>query len=544
MRLTMVGDLFVALTTYDEREIPKFAGFKWNPAATRWESRSARQALSLRAYADPPTIRAIEERMNGARQQAQSSRAPISMLDVPSPEGLEFKPYQRAGISYMAALDYSLNADEMGLGKTVQALGVINALPAPHRVLVIAPASLRLNWKYEAKRWLTHKMNVVIVTDTWFSGIRHDDPLAPPMMVIISRRAAVIHRAAIEATKWDYLIVDECQNLCNSKTEQSRAVLGGQKVQAGHRETWPPIRATKTMFLTGTPIVNRPQDLWPIVHRCDRKGLGGDWLWFKRRYVDREDHLAELHEYLRGTFMVRRQKKDVLAELPAKRRQILLVEVDGADVLREERLLISRKAQELAQLRHENAVQRLNQWRGAAIQEITAIRHKTALKKMPSVVEHVFNTLDEAEKVVVFAHHHDMIDGLAEQLGDCAVTFDGRVTPIERDARVKRFQNDPACRVFIGSIRAAGLGLTLTAASVVVFAELDWTPAAMVQAEDRLHRIGQQNAVLVQHLVIDGSIDQRMAEILIKKSIMIDMILDGTMPEGAKVSILDEVLNG
>lgn len=546
MRVTYLEreDTFVALTQYHEREIPKLAGFKWNPARKFWETKDARRALNLRAYADSGALHAIEMSQVGVRLHVATSKLATTDLQVPAPVGLAFRDYQRAGVAYAKEREFSLIADEMGLGKTVQAVGLINVTnPVPNRVLVICPASLRLNWKEEARRWLTHKMNVMVVTNTWFAGIRHDDPLAPPLVVIISYRAAVLMRRHIEDTQWDMLIVDECHMLCNSKTQQSKAVLGGARATPDGRITYPPIKAKKTVFLTGTPIVNRPRELWPIIHRCDRKGLGGDWVWFRRRYIESEQFLPELHDYLRSSFMVRRLKTDVETELPPKRRQILLVEPEGDETaLARERELVSRKAAELAALKHENAVQKLNQWRGAAMTEISKIRHDTALLKVPAVAEHVFNVLDEAEKVVLFAHHHDVIDQLAYKLGNVVTVFDGRVTPAERDVRIKRFMTDPACRVFIGSIRAAGLGLTLTAASIVIFAELDWTPAAMVQAEDRLHRIGQKSSVLVQHLVIDGSIDQRMANILIEKARMMDMILDGKVPEGSTQSILEEVL--
>ena len=134
------------------------------------------------------------------------------------------------------------------------------------------------------------------------------------------------------------------------------------------------------------------------------------------------------------------------------------------------------------------------------------------------------------------------MDGLRDAFGAACVIFDGRMNDQQKAEAVAKFQGDRGVRVFVGSIRAAGLGITLTAASLVTFAELDWTPAAMVQAEDRLHRIGQRDAVLVQHLVVDGSIDQRMSALLIQKSEMIDAILDGKLPPEAQQSVLDGVL--
>jgi SWI/SNF-related matrix-associated actin-dependent regulator 1 of chromatin subfamily A len=251
----------------------------------------------------------------------------------------------------------------------------------------------------------------------------------------------------------------------------------------------------------------------------------------------------ELHDRLRASVMVRRLKADVLKDLPSKRRQIILVEPANAkSLIAAENAVLNKKRAELMALKHENAVQKLQVFRGAALAEISRIRHETALAKVPAVIDHLFDMLDQCNKIFVCVHHHDVGDAIAAALPAVTVQFDGRVDQKERDARVARFQTDKSVRVFVGSIRAAGLGLTLTAASVVLFAELDWTPAAMVQAEDRLHRIGQKDSVLVHHLVIDGSIDQKMAQILIDKSIMIDSILDGKVPETMNQNILDEVL--
>jgi hypothetical protein len=152
--------------------------------------------------------------------------------------------------------------------------------------------------------------------------------------------------------------------------------------------------------------------------------------------------------------------------------------------------------------------------------------------KVPAVVEHV-RDIAEAEKVVVFAHHHDVIDALATELKEYdPVVVDGRVSAEDRHERVQRFQTDPDCRIYIGSITASGVGITLTAASRVVFAELDWVPGNITQAEDRLHRIGQRDTVFVQHLVVDGSLDARMAEVLVEKQRVADEALDA---ERAKI---------
>jgi SWI/SNF-related matrix-associated actin-dependent regulator 1 of chromatin subfamily A len=165
-----------------------------------------------------------------------------------------------------------------------------------------------------------------------------------------------------------------------------------------------------------------------------------------------------------------------------------------------------------------------------AIGEISVTRKRIALAKVKFAVEHIKELLNEQEKVVVFAHHHEVIDALEEEFKEIAVRIDGRVSLDERQRAVDRFQTDVSCRVFIGGIQAAGVGLTLTAASTVVFVELDWVPGNISQAEDRCHRIGQKESVLVQHLILEGSLDERVVGVLIGKQEIIDKALD--KPEG------------
>lgn len=148
---------------------------------------------------------------------------------------------------------------------------------------------------------------------------------------------------------------------------------------------------------------------------------------------------------------------------------------------------------------------------------------------MPDVIAHLEDLLEQVEKVVVWAHHHDVIDHLvdaARERGWNPVVLTGDSSAADRQAAVDTFQNDKNCRVFIGNLRAGGIGITLTAASHVVVVELPWTAEAMTQAEDRCHRIGQRDNVLVQHIVLDGSIDVRMANAIVEKQAMADAALD------------------
>jgi SNF2 family DNA or RNA helicase len=464
--------------------------------------------------------------------QVEASRAVDANVSIPVPEGLSLLPYQRAGIAYALARTGTLFGDEMGLGKTIQAIGVINATPEIRSVLIVSPKSLTLNWVRELARWMTRDLSV-----TRDVGEKAD-------IFVVSYEEAKKHQAALERA-WDLIVVDEAHWIKNERSQRAQCVHALAS------------RSARRIALTGTPISNRPIELFSILKLVDpgtwdKEGKG--FFPFAKRYANARrtryvwdfsgaSNLEELQERLRATCMVRRLKADVLKELPAKRRQIVEIDSNGASpAVRAERdawdcqeaaLTDLRARVELAKAgtagEYEEAVAALSNATKAAFTEIARLRHATAVAKAPKVVEHVRLALedDAFAKVVVFAHHHDVIDALCDGLAEFgAVALTGETKLEERQVAVDRFQNDPTCRVFIGSITAAGVGITLTASSHVVFAELDWVPGNVTQAEDRCHRIGQLNAVLVQHLVLNGSIDARMAAVLIEKQRILDAGLD------------------
>jgi SWI/SNF-related matrix-associated actin-dependent regulator 1 of chromatin subfamily A len=295
-----------------------------------------------------------------------------------------------------------------------------------------------------------------------------------------------------------------------------------------------PIPAKRKLFLTGTPVLGRPKDLWSICQALDPNGLGADWYSYAKRYCglweiknregkrigwkwDGATHLDELQERLRASFMVRRLKKDVLTSLPPKIRQVISIEPDA----KTKRLI----ATEL--LSYEEYGKQLKEGENPpAFTAMAQARKEVGIAKVPFCVDHITEILNEQEKIVLFAHHHEVLDALQSEFGEISVQVDGRVSLDDRQKAVDRFQGDPTCRVFIGGIQAAGVGLTLTAASTVIFLELDWTPGNISQAEDRCHRIGQKDCVTVQHIVLAGSLDERLAAVVIEKQEIIDKALD------------------
>ena len=606
MRVVVRNGLFVAECAYEEKDAAKAAGFRWHRLPCDWEKRGCKAckaklgskvwytaetsaAAKLIDYADDEAKQAL-----GAHTASvTASKATDFVGDLPCPDGLSYLPYQRAGIAYAVARKNVLIADEMGLGKTIQAIGRINAEIEPKSVLVLCPSSLRINWAREWKKWSVHHgftpyvvesnddipsfANMVIVNydklglrAQWqhvfkriaeyiIAGITVDDGLNP-----YTDGHGMLRKTLFEqlmARKWDFLIADEAHYLKNPRTARSKLVLGA-KGKKGQPSTPGLVqRADHFLCLTGTPILNSPSEIHPLLAALDPVVWGNFFAFGKRycagyqKWVGRKavwdfsgaSHLDELQEKLRATVMVRRLKADVLTDLPPKRRQIIPLAVNGAaEVVKtqlakwdahEDRVETLRARLELAEAggdetEYSRVAKELSDETSVAFTEMAKERHAVAVKKIPAVIEHLHGLFEEGvQKIICFAHHQDVIKALVKEFGEEAVQLTGQTPMAERQDAVDRFQADPTCKLFVGNILAAGVGLTLTAASTVVFAELSWVPAEVSQAEDRAHRIGQLDSVLVQHLVFDGSLDARMVAFIIEKQAIADKALDKNAPK-------------
>jgi len=438
-------------------------------------------------------------------------------------------PFQITGISF--ALDHSatLNADEMGLGKTIQAIGVLNADDSIKNCLVVCPAFLKINWEREIKKWCTRRISITIISGHKPCAIS-DTPTT--RLAIISYDILWYHRSWVDKIDWDLLVVDEAHYCKTIGAQRTVAVLGGKPKKPrkkGKRSApataLPPIAARRRLFLTGTPILNRPVDLWPIVKSLDPDDLGKRFLLFAYRYCKpRRTHwgmdysgssnLGELGEKL-SRFMIRRLKKDVLTQLPEKQRQVIELPNGGFQEL------IDKEFRAYDTYEH-YLKEGQTKMRQISFTELSKHRHELALKKVPQVIEHLKDCLT-AGPVVCFAYHKDVIDEVARAFRGCKV-ITGATEMAVRQVYIDSFQ-DGRADLIIGNIKAMGVGCNLTRSQHVVFAELDWTPAVMSQAEDRCHRIGQHGKLLIQHLVLAGSLDAKMIRVLVKKQETIRKIL-------------------
>jgi len=500
-----------------------------------------------------------------AVQASKASAPKKDAAPVPCPEGLTYLPYQEAGIQHLTSLpEGALVADEQGLGKTIQAIGLCNVSEDARKVLVVCPASVRINWQRECEKWLTERTVRRFSLDMQSGRVvtveRVEEPVVSQFpdvsgdVVVVNYDVLPKLAAALPCYGWDIVILDEVHYCKNPKAGRTKEVLEIKKY------------ARRVIGLTGTPIPNKPIELFPILQlvapqewdppgRAMRKvegrktyvevgaGQGAGFFRFAKRYAnaheewvsktkkvwvfDGSSNLPELQEKLRETCMVRRLKSEVLKDLPPKRRSVVCFPVEGRGLVDE----VTGECKGLSSVMRATTLDEVAKAMTKCKVEFTeysAVRHSLAMRKVDSVQAHVVSALESgSEKVIVFAHHRDVVAELKSKLSDFgAVVLDGESTIEERQAAVDAFQTDEKVRVFIGTIGAAGVGLTLTAAQHVVFAELPLRPADLVQAEDRAHRIGQKGSVLVDILVWDGSVDAHIAKMLVAKQDVADMALD------------------
>jgi hypothetical protein len=385
------------------------------------------------------------------------------------------------------------------------------------------------------------------------------------------------------AREWGLLVVDEVHKIKGSGQEQQKSSVSILGLQAYDRATRkhsvakPGLsqRSRARIYLTGTPMPNRVVEMWPYLHDLAPK-VFDNFFAFAFRYCDPQrnsytggwefkgaTNTGELFELLRGTMMVRRLKRDVLKDLPVKMRQIVMLpssilEDAGVDIEMEaEQYEAMMEAAEGIRERMSAAIEAKDEagYQAAAeellklpretyhISEISRARRNIAVAKVPYVVEHVENLMENGvEAVVVMAHHHEVQNALVKAFtarfgAGSTVLHTGGLAPQAKDEAVVKFQgldlgggksqpHDPKCRVFVGSILASGVGITLTRSHNLVFAELDWVPGNVSQAEDRVHRIGQTEPVLIQHLIVDGSLDSKLVEAIIEKQAHSTAVLD------------------
>lgn len=544
---------FIWKNKYELRDVPKKAGFFWDPIDRVWYTRNLEVAKRI---PEEYWTNSFREYLNSSsvKEETLATRE-NRKISLKVPEGFSLFPYQEEGAKRILLSRGLLLADEMGLGKTVQVLVAIASDPRANRVLIVCPNSVKYNWLREATRWIKPIRDLPIVV---LSGTRVDEEVAREVLgdqviSIINYDIVSSWSNVLRKREWDYLVLDEAHYVKNTKAKRTLAIFGEKNKN--------PIPSRKKIAMTGTPIVNRPVEAWTFLSWIDPRNFGSFWSYAKRYCGAHYNgwgwdfrgatNLEELNAKLRP-IMLRRRKEEVLKDLPDKIRQVLEIPPNGAkQVLEEERRVLLQMEEEIAKARAlvelakvgagdldlSEAMANLRRVVQIAFQHISLARHKTALAKVPYALDHIKDVLEEKPKVVVWVHHRDVAEAIREGLSEYnPLLILGGMGAEERQKAVEAFQNNPEHRVVICSIGAAAEGITLTAADIAVFVELDWRPSKLSQAEDRIHRIGQKNSVLIQYLVFNGSIDANIANSVAQKIRVISKAMDGSQEEeGAMV---------
>jgi len=463
-------------------------------------------------------------------ERVAASRAITSDLEVEGLGGV-LMPFQKAGVEYAINAKRLFIADEMGLGKTVQALATIHKLNA-YPTVVVCPASLKINWQREARKWLPKTISVEVLR-----GRKGNVPKADVVIVNYD----ILDYWSPRLLGFNSAVFDESHYCKNPKAKRTKAAIAlADRIQE-------PI-----MCLTGTPVLNNPTELTAQLRILGRLKEFGGASKFRDAYSGAR-HLPELNRRLRQSMYVRRRKIDVLTELPPKRWSDVIVEPSFEHMKKyreaESDLIsfLARRAHESAEAAGANTheareaalVATIKAQAAEQLVAVNTLKRLASEAKYSSAVEWIDNFLTSESKLIVFTWHKALANRIAEHYG--AVKLTGDSTIEERTHSIDTFQTDPNCKVFVSTLKAGGIGITLTASSDVLFLEQGWTPADMDQAADRAHRIGQQDSVTAWTLIAEGTIDEDIKELIAYKRELVDATTDGKVLED-KQNILTDLL--
>jgi SWI/SNF-related matrix-associated actin-dependent regulator 1 of chromatin subfamily A len=468
------------------------------------------------------------------------------------------KPYQAEGVAHLEKWDgNALIGDEPGLGKTA----TVMAYAHKHRrfpMLAVLPKTLILNWRRELTLMLGTQLSVLVVgfvpskqrqaqlkaqyPHVTFSKM----PLPGFDVTLINYDIVARNQQSLEDVGYDYVVVDESHKIKNAKAQRTQAILRlvtGREEVKGKRGEWRVLHAgvRSVTFMTGTPIVNRPLELWTTVSTiAGWVPQFANFFSFAQRYCNAHrtqwgwdfnghSNEAELNQMLGDTIMIRRRKEDVLKDLPPKTFVTVPLEFD-----RREYDAVAQAFEGRGDWKQ--GMQTLINYGGNAAKSDEAIvainkcREIAGYAKMASAIEWILDYVEEGEKLVVFAHHQRMVDQITAAVKAAGVgvrMIRGGVGLEERAQAAQDFQTDSSVKVIVLNIASAGFGITLTAARACAFVQLPWTPGDLIQAADRVHRIGQTDNVTVYNLVAEGTVEETIGELIMAKAEVANAVVDG-----------------
>lgn len=475
-------------------------------------------AVSFFKHATPKA----KKRLAYLNKQIQASMSEGSKANIASPDGFELYPFQKAGVEYCMSKKHSLIGDEMGVGKTPQAICLANEMQAKS-VLVICPASIRLQWATRIREWSTMKGSPII-----YPILKSGDGVHPNAnWTIISYNlcnSKEIFEALKSCLKPDLVILDEAHYLKTPTAKRTRAILGPGSLTDG---------VGMVVGLTGTPLPNRPRECFTLASNLCHESI--DWMDKKefegkfnpsrvvvtnrgRHSEESVGRLPELRNRLRSNFMVRRLLRNVMKQLPEVRPDIVYLEENGA-------VRAALKAERMLDI-DPNILTGLD---AKILGHVSVVRKMMGVAMAPLVADYVDIILSgSSEKVFVWGWHLEVLDIIQERLKKYGVLrIDGSIPTPHRQRCIDEFQSNPQKRVFLGN-KAVGEGVDglQNVASHFIGAECSWVPGDNEQAVGRLYRNGQEFPVLAEFCTVPGSFSDRILGASLKKMKHIHTALD------------------
>jgi SWI/SNF-related matrix-associated actin-dependent regulator 1 of chromatin subfamily A len=436
------------------------------------------------------------------------------------------KKHQIPAVEKLIANPRFILADDMGLGKTFSAIIAAKEIGAK-RILIVCPATLKLNWKKEIEYFEKPKDVVIVDGNDWKYAkwviVNYDILRNFHHMPQVGVKASDLPLTAIQISQFDLVIADEAHRLKDASSNRSK-IFNNFVFDIPNR--W---------LLTGTPITNKPIDYFNLLQICESP-LADNWQRYVKTYCDGKrftnrstgkkywvagghSNLDDLRRYTQN-IIFRRMKTEV-EDLPDK-------------IIRPVYLpLTSTVMYEKYMNEYQNWLIELDEKGEEApiwdhLTQLIKIRQMLSLDKIDTTVELAKDFIEEGKKVVIFTCFTETLDYIMEKLGNIAVRLDGSMSLINRQKSVDSFQNSPRIKAFVGNIIAGGVGITLTTGEVVIFNDLDWVPANHVQAEDRVLRIGQKNNVNIFYPLFDDTLDITMFDALTTKKAVINTVMGDT----------------
>ena len=534
---TQYGSYYaVKFDRYRQQVVDKFKesitvdGRRWDKASGAWivpATNKGKAELDQFSY----YIKHFEPVIWGDQKAVKSDEdIAYTLPDMPELEGdhglkIEPYPYQLQGIARGLQLKRFINGDDMGLGKTLEAIATINKANA-FPCLVICPNVVKINWQREWAKFTDKK--AMVLTDSvreswpffWQTGMNQ------VFIVNYESLRKYFVRRITKSEKWTLkdvefhqtinlfksVIIDESHKVKSTSTQQSKFCKG---IASGKEYI---------ILLTGTPVVNKPNDLVCQLGIMDRMIDFGGWKYFMSRYCSGPNgasNLKELNFMLWKNCFFRREKSKVLTQLPDKVRRVMSCDITNRKEYQDaERDLIDY----LKRYKEADDEKIQKSLKGEVRVRIGILKDITARGKLKEVIDFVKDFRENGKKIILFCNLHEIVDRLLAAFPS-AVCVTGRQNMEEKQASVDAFQKSPKTDIIICSIKAASAGITLTAASDVAFIELPWTYAECDQAESRAHRIGQKDSVNCYYLLGRRTIDQKLYRIIEEKKHISNAIL-------------------